>query len=675
MKYLIYTIIFLSVIAAPFMMRGAVLNHDGYPKLANLFYRWHIEEQEVAELARWDILIIDMDVQTYSPEYLTKLKELNPNIKLLAYLAPEEIRGDSWSLNGTLRQKFFQQVNSSWWLKNDQGAQVAWWEPNPMINITSDVKAVNGKKWHDVLPEFVQKELMSTGYWDGVFYDNCWDDISFLSGHKIDLNGDGVAESTTVLNQKWRDGMSKMLSKTREIVGPDKLIMGNGGEYYNKYVNGTLYESFPVRGWAYTLDKYKFITKNGTRPPIGVLNSTVGNTGNQNDYQKMRFGLASALLEDGYHSFDNGDMSHSEVWWYDEYEASLGQPAGAAYNILNNSTKYDSGIWRRDYDNGLVLVNSSNRSYTVDLGGEYEKLHGSQDPKVNDGSIVSRVTVPAQDGLIMLRSVEKIYNATYVNGSFARVFNQYGHVARTGFFAYIEDHRGGNQVIEQDIDNDGKKEVLEADINKVKIFDDGKLIKTFYPYTENYNNGINISVGDLDNNGTMEIITGTENGGGPHVRIFNHKGDLINPGFFAYGPEFRGGVNITVCDLEGDGVQEIIAGAGVTGGPHVRVFAANGTLINPGFFAYDPAFRGGVNVACGDIDNDGIDEIITGPGRGGGPQVKAFNKDGQIDGPVFWAFDQSLRDGVKVVTTDMGGDGVDEIIATTSDVFTLMGME
>lgn len=675
MRKIIYTILLIILITVPFVMYGAVLKHDGYPKLANLFYRWHIEESEVAELAKWDILIIDMDVQTYSPQYLKKLKELNPNITLLAYLAPEEVRGDSWNLAGTLRQKFFNAVDPSWWLRSESGSQVAWWAPNPMINVTSDAKTVNGKKWYDVLPEFVQNELMSSGYWDGVFYDNCWDDLTFLSSYKIDTNSDGSAEPINVLNQKWRDGMSTLLNNTRLKIGSDKIIMGNGGEYYYKFVNGTLYETFPTRGWAYTLEKYKFITEKGVNPPIGVLNTNVNNSGKKTDYQKMRFGLASSMLANGYHSFDNGDMSHAEVWWYDEYEASLGQPTGEAYNILNNSTKLEDGVWRREYENGVVLVNSTNRTYTVELGGEYEKLHGKQDPKVNDGSIITKVSVPAQDGLIMLKSVENIYNATFVNGSFARVFNQYGHVARTGFFAYLDNHGGGNQVINQDIDNDGQREVLEADINKVKIFDNGKLIKTFYPYTENYNKGINITVGDLDNNGTMEIITGTEKGGGPHVRIFNHKGDLINPGFFAYGPEFRGGVNITVCDLEGDGYQEIIAGAGVTGGPHVRVFAATGKLINPGFFAYDPGFRGGVNVACADIDNDGIDEIITGPGKGGGPQVKAFNKEGKIDGPVFWAFDQSMRDGVEVVSTDMDGDGTAEIIATTSDVFSLFGLE
>lgn len=674
-KKLLYTIIFILTIATPlFIIKGADLEHNKYPKLANLFFRWDITTDEAKQLARWDVLIIDMDVQTYSPQSLALLKKLNPKIKLLAYIAAEEIRGDSGTLNGTLRQKLYNQIDPSWWLKDNQGKSVAWWEPNPMVNLTKAAPTINGKRWSDVLPLFVKNDLIDTGYWDGVFYDNVWDNISFMQSFNIDLNQDGQTESMIEINDQWREGMTDLLVNTRNVLGEDALIMGNGGDYYYKNLNGVLYEHFPEKGWAETMKKYSFVNSGGVQPSLSILNTNVQNNGNNKDYKKMRYGLASALLDDGYYSFDNGDQSHNEVWWYDEYEASLGAPANDAFNIANNSKNFIEGFWRRDFKNGLVLVNSTNEEQSVDLGGEYEKIHGTQDSWTNDGSFTDYVDVPAKDGLVLLRPIEDIYNSTYVNGSFARVFNHFGHVARTGFFAYKSNVKGSSQVIEQDLDADGEKELLVADVNQVKIYDSkGSMITSFFPYTENYDKGINITVGDLDNNGTLEIVTGTEKGGGPHVRIFNSNGKLINPGFFAYGPEFRGGVNVTIADLEGDGWYEIIAGAGFGGGPHVRVFASDGRLINPGFFAYDPDFRGGVNVAAGDIDGDGIDEIITGPGKGGGPHVKSFDKNGNPDGPDFFAFDEKLRNGVKVVVSDIDSDGTAEIIATTSDVFTLAG--
>ena len=113
-----------------------------------------------------------------------------------------------------------------------------------------------------------------------------------------------------------------------------------------------------------------------------------------------------------------------------------------------------------------------------------------------------------------------------------------------------------------------------------------------------------------------------------------------------------------------------MTGAGVLGGPHVRVFKKDGTLINPGFFAYDPSFRGGVNVGIGDVDGDGIDDIVTGPGFGGSPKVRVYDRDGNKKNE-FYAFDKNRRDGLEVVVSDVDVDGIAEIIGLTTDVFTL----
>ncbi|HMB26153.1 MAG TPA: putative glycoside hydrolase [Patescibacteria group bacterium] len=675
-KTLFFIMILVLSAGVPLLLQGADLNHNQYPKLANLFFRWDITESEARELAKWDVLVVDMEVQTYSPESLELIKKINPDVKLLAYIASQEIRGDSGELSGTLRQKLYNKISNQWWLKNTSGQKVYWWPGNHMINLTAEAPKISGQSWTTVLPSFVKTELIDAGYWDGVFYDNVWDNLNFMSGKQIDLNQDGNNESMTEINQKWESGMQELLQNTRNLLGPDKFILGNGGEKFYSLMNGSLYEHFPKKGWGEMMEKYRFMNSHGYQPALGILNSNVDNTGNKENYQKMRFGLTSALLDDGYYSFDNGDQTHREIWWYDEYEAYLGEPAGRAFEVFGNNNDFKQGVWRRDFKNGLVIVNSTNQAKKVDLGGEYEKLHGTQDPYVNNGFFVEEVNLPAKDGLILLRPVDDIYQATYINGSFARVFNGFGNVARTGFFAYKEEYKGGSQVIEYNLLGDEKKEILVAGDSLVEIFNSqGELLHEFYPYTKNYNKGINITVGDLDNNNTLEIVTGTENGGGPHIRVFNNKGKLINPGFFAYGPEFRGGVNVTIADLEGDGWYEIIAGAGYGGGPHVRVFGLDGRCINPGFFAYDPGFRGGVNVAAGDIDGDGVDEIITGPGKGGAPQIKVFDKNGQISGPTFYAFDKKTQAGAEVAASDMDGDGKSEIIATTADVFTLAGFE
>jgi hypothetical protein len=128
-------------------------------------------------------------------------------------------------------------------------------------------------------------------------------------------------------------------------------------------------------------------------------------------------------------------------------------------------------------------------------------------------------------------------------------------------------------------------------------------------------------------------------------------------------PNFIGGsVNIAVGDVNGDGTQDVIVGAGDGGGPIVRVFdgAALPTTTRPLFqiVAYDPALRGGVNVAAGDIDGDGKADVITGAGIGGGPHVKAFS--GADNGATvllsFFAYESTFRGGVRVGAGDLGGD-------------------
>ena len=87
------------------------------------------------------------------------------------------------------------------------------------------------------------------------------------------------------------------------------------------------------------------------------------------------------------------------------FRFSLGASAGT---IWIDDLKIQEGdrtdVYRRDYQGGVALVNPTARAVTVDLGGTYRKIRGTQAPTVNDGSLVTAVTIPAKDGLVLLRS-------------------------------------------------------------------------------------------------------------------------------------------------------------------------------------------------------------------------------------------------------------------------------
>ena len=127
------------------------------------------------------------------------------------------------------------------------------------------------------------------------------------------------------------------------------------------------------------------------------------------NYQKMRWGIATALLGDGYFSYEIGTNGHGSLglMWFDEYDNAgagrgyLGQPDGDCYEIQDFGG--DGKVYRRNYTNGIVLCNPSNQSVTIELENSFKLIKGKQVPSVNTGESVRSVTIASHDGRILLR--------------------------------------------------------------------------------------------------------------------------------------------------------------------------------------------------------------------------------------------------------------------------------
>ena len=201
----------------------------------------------------------------------------------------------------------------------------------------------------------------------------------------------------------------------------------------------------------------------------------------------------------------------------------------------------------------------------------------------------------------------------------------------------------------------------------------GTATQTAAPYGLGFNGGNSVAVGEIDSAaGGEEIVTGAGPGGGPHVRLFSAAMNPLFGGFFAYEPGYHGGVDVAVgnvlADLERD---EIVTGPGAGGGPHIRTFLGHGApapgQAGSGFFAYEPGFSGGVSVAVGDVRPDVAGaEIITAPGPGGGPHVRVFTADGTPLGGGFMAFDPGFTGGVSVATGEFDDASAGEEIAVAA---------
>ncbi len=641
---------------------------DKFVRSANYYLKagYGIPYSDYDDLARYDLLVLPAEAQLWNREMFFELRRLNPNITILAYVATKSFNFDYWT--DSLHQSLLNRINDSWWLLNPSGQNVSVWPGTKMLNMVSP--------WSRELPKWVDEEIWSTGLWDGIFYDEFSVNAHWVNGGDIDIHRDGQRDDPKLIDVAWERATVNMLRDTRQRLGASAVIITNGdsASSVQPFLNGRMFEMFPTpwegQGrWQDTVGNYLRLHSEVGYQPVFIINGSTHNTGNSTNYRDVRFALTSTLMGNGFFGYDYGDQSHAQLWWYDEQGTNLGSPLGPAVNqSFPEGQGVSPGIWRRDFRNGVVLLNSTERAQTVRFDADLERLQGTQDQEFNNGRIVNSITLDSKDGVILLKLVEEITGSAFSNGAFARIYNQQGDKIRNGFFSYVPPFGGSDRIILKDLDGDRIPEQIVAGQTEVSIFNSsGSLRTSFTPYGSEHKYGVNTAVGDIDGDGDFEIVTGSGRGGSSRVYVFDTDGNQVGPGFYAYDWRFDGGVHVTCGDVYNNGRDMIITGAGPGGGPHVRVFDHWGGLWAQ-FFAYDWLFRGGVQVASGDLNGDGYEEIITGAGPGGGPHVRVFTGWGRVKSQ-FFVGDPSSRNGIQVATTDTNNDGVDEIAALTADVF------
>ena len=169
------------------------LSDINYPRLANYFLHWELSDFEAEQLAKWDLIILDMEVSQNSPDKIRKIRELNPDIIILAYITSQEIMDDFiYNHLCFLRYDLKNNIDENWYLKDSDGNKLSYWPNTYLLNI-SDGASTNseGLRYNDYLPIFVKENILNTKLFDGVFFDNVWGDIYWASGSNIDINNDG----------------------------------------------------------------------------------------------------------------------------------------------------------------------------------------------------------------------------------------------------------------------------------------------------------------------------------------------------------------------------------------------------------------------------------------------------------------------------------------------------
>jgi hypothetical protein len=334
-------------------------------------------------------------------------------------------------------------------------AHITFWPGSWLVNLstmcpTAVVSSAVGPETWSQYHARQTAALLDDPRWDGLLIDRSDPDQSWLIGNSTARTIDPDQSNTLItdyggFDAAWNVGLRQYEAQVRTDIGEDRIIFVNWGMANYDLLNGNNFEAFPmddtsaygepwrtmVFGLAEDGSYFEWMAQ-ARQPNLTMIETyeddsgpePTGSRGYENpcddpgfvpNYRKMRFGLATALLNDGFFSYEINTDGHGTLCllWFDEYDNAgrgrgyLGQPLGpvtravpalATPDLLSGGdfeTQGDFDLWDlwADTDAGYAATHTRDTS-TAAIGTASARVDVSQ--SAGDGWRVSFYIEPVE---------------------------------------------------------------------------------------------------------------------------------------------------------------------------------------------------------------------------------------------------------------------------------------
>jgi len=397
-----------------------------YPRLAASWVaNQHYQDPAIQkQLARGSVAIINTwpgwanGTGTTLEQVIQNIHAINPNTLVFEYMIMDSV---SDSASSPFRPVYNKVNQMNWWayVSGTSGTITSLNAGFPDINTTQFTPPdSNGLNWIQWIGQWVTSTYMGPTPALAGF---CTDNIFVNPAVNADWNRDGTTDLANSANAaKWyQTGYLQHFQNLRAL-NPGKYEIGNIARWGNPSSDLSIYQGMLDGGvlegmigqtwsietwanWQAMMNWYRKTMAALGGPQLGIFAQVDASASN---YQAIRYGLASTLMDNGYYQFGTLGGNGGDAPYFDEYD-NAGKGIGylGAATSSPSLTAWQHGVYRRDFQNGIALVNPrGNGQQTVQLEAGFRRIAGTQDKAVNNGQVTETVTLNDRDGIILLRT-------------------------------------------------------------------------------------------------------------------------------------------------------------------------------------------------------------------------------------------------------------------------------